>query len=355
MSVDRTFVALPTDDAQRAGHGSHLCQGLYHLRSGGPAPRTAFIATHYNVDFTEHYLADLLADRGFGFLGWNTRFRGNEGYFVLDYALADIALGARWLREQGVERLVLLGNSGGGSLMAAYQAESQRDARLTPGDLYVSLAAHPGRPQVLTAWMDASVSDEFDPTKTDPSLDLFNPENGPPYDAGFVAGYRAAQVARNRRITDWGKQELERLRAAGLKDRVFTVQRTWADPRMVDPSLDPSDRPTPACYAGDPARANRGVFGIGIMNTIRTWLEMWSLDNSRCGGAEHLAQITLPAVVVSATMDTGVFPSDAAGILDALGSQDKQLVELPGDHYFRAPAGARESVADLLAEWVGVH
>jgi pimeloyl-ACP methyl ester carboxylesterase len=355
MSVERTFVALPSDDTYRAGHGSHLCQGLYHVRSDGPAPSSAFIATHYNVDFSEHYLADLIAERGFGFLGWNTRFRGAEGYFVLDYALADIALGVRWLREQGVERVVLLGNSGGGSLMAAYQAQSQRDDRLAAGDLYVSLAAHPGRPQVLTAWMDPSVTDEFDPTKTDPALDLFNPENGPPYDREFVTKYRAAQEARNRRITAWGKQERERLRAAGLKDRVFTVQRTWADPRMVDPSLDPSDRPTPACYAGDPARANRGVFGIGIMNTIRTWLEMWSLDDSRCGGAEHLAEIMLPALVVSATADTGVYPSDAAGIFDALASSDKQLLELPGDHYFRGSNGERDRVADVIAEWVGAH
>jgi pimeloyl-ACP methyl ester carboxylesterase len=355
VSIDRTFVALPTDDAQRAGHGSHRCQGLYHARSLGHAPTTAFIATHYNVDFSEHYLAELLADRGFGFLGWNTRFRGNEGYFSLDQALADIALGVGWLRDRGVERVVLLGNSGGGSLMAAYQARQQRDALSLAGDLYVSLAAHPGRPQVLTAWMDASVTDESDPTRTDPRLDIFNPENGPPYDPEFVARYRAAQVARNRRITAWGKHERERLGKAGWGDRVFTVQRTWADPRMLDPSLDPSDRPTPACYLGDPARANRSVFGIGIMNTIRTWLEMWSLDDSRCGGAMHLAEVTVPALVVQATMDTGVFPSDAVGILAALASDDKQLIELPGDHYFLTPAGARDSLADLLADWVAGH
>jgi hypothetical protein len=353
VSVTRTFVALPAGDAQRADHGSHPCQGLYHAPSRVPAPRTAFIATHYNVDFAEHYLAEPLAGRGFGFLGWNTRFRGNEGYFLLDRALADIAAGARWLRGQGIERVVLLGNSGGGSLIAAYQARSQQDDRLEPGELYVSLAAHPGRPQVLTAWMDASVIDEFDPTQTDPALDIFNPENGPPYDPEFVGIYRAAQVARNRRITAWAKAELERLRAAGLHDRVFTVQRTWGDPRMVDPSLDPSDRPTPACYLGDPARANRGVFGIGIMNTIRTWLEMWSLDDSQCGGSDHLAEIMLPALVVQATMDTGVFPSDAAAIFNALGSHDKQLIELPGDHYFRQPSGARDELADLLAGWVG--
>ncbi len=353
MSVTRTFVGLPAEDAQRVGHGSHLCQGLYHTPSGQPGPKTAFIATHYNVDFTEHYLAEPLASRGFGFLGWNTRFRGNEGYFLLDRALADIAVGVRWLREQGVEQLVLLGNSGGGSLMAAYQAQSQHRDRLEPGDLYVSLAAHPGRPQVLTAWMDASATDEFDPTRTDQALDIYNPGNGPPYDPEFLASYRAAQGARNRRITAWAKRELERLQTAAFPDRVFTVQRTWADPRMVDAALDPSDRPTPACYLGDPARANRGVFGIGIMSTIRTWLEMWSLDDSHCGGTEHLAEITLPALVVQATMDTGVFPSDAATIFDALASEDKRLVELVGDHYFRQPAGARDTLADLLADWVG--
>ncbi len=133
---------------------------------------------------------------------------------------------------------------------------------------------------------------------------------------------------------------------------MFTVQRTWADPRMVDPTLDPSDRPTPACYLGDPARANRGVFGIGIMNTIRTWLSMWSLDDSRCGAPEHLAAITAPALVVQPTMDTGVFPSNAVAIHNALASQDKQLVELSGDHYFREPYGARDQLADLLAAWV---
>jgi alpha-beta hydrolase superfamily lysophospholipase len=351
--IAEQFVALPAEEAQRAGAGGHPCQGVYYSPAHGAAPRIALIATHYNVDFSEHYLADHLARRGFGFLGWNTRFRGNEGYFLLESALDDIALGVRWLREHGAETVVLLGNSGGGSLMAAYQATAQQQDDLQArGDLYISLAAHPGRPQVLTAWMDASAIDERDPTGTDPALDIFDPDNGPPYGPEFIAHYRAAQDARNRRITNWAKAELQRLHEAGFTDRVFTLQRTWADPRMVDPTLDPSDRPTPACYLGDPARANRGVFGIGIMSTLRTWLAMWSLEDSRCGGAEHLAEITLPALVIQATMDVGVFPSDAAAIFGALGSTDKRLEHLPGDHYFREPGGARDAVADLIAGWI---
>jgi pimeloyl-ACP methyl ester carboxylesterase len=344
--VKHEFVALPATG--RAGWGSHRCQGLYHRPTRGPAPRTAFIASHYNIDFSEHYLAEPLAERGFGFLGWNTRFRGAESYFLLEPALEDIALGARWLRERGVQTLVLLGNSGGGSLMAAYQAHGAGPK----GDLYISVAAHPGRPQVFTNWLDPSVIDESDPASTEPALDMYNPENGPPYSPDFVASYRDGQVARNRRITAWAKGELERLRHSGGSDRLFTVHRTWADLRFADPTIDPSDRPTPACYAGDPRRANRGVFGIGTVNTVRTWLSMWSLDDSHCAGEPHLAQIESPSLVVQATQDVGVFPSDAAAILDALAAADKQLVELAGDHYFRSPDGAGETLADLIADWV---
>ena len=54
--------------------------------------------------------------------------------------------------------------------------------------------------------------------------------------AEFVERYRAAQIARNDAITDWAEAELKRVHAAGFSDRPFTVLRTWADPRMVDPT-----------------------------------------------------------------------------------------------------------------------
>src|SRR2546423_5355306 len=200
--------------------------------------------------------------------------------------------------------------------------------------------------------MAGGVGAALAPLAAAPSLDMFDPANGPPYAPQFVERYRRAQHARNRRITEWAEAELERVRAAGFSDRLFSLQRTWADLRFVDPALDPSERPTPACYAGDPARANRGVLGIGSFNTLRTWLSMWSLDRSPCRAEEHLAAIDVPALVVQATMDAGVFPSDARAIFDALAATDKQLVELAGDHYF---SGEREALADTLAEWVSAR
>ena len=123
--VQRAFVSKSSPTAGRNGAGYLPCQGLY-VHSTGSAPRTALIATHYNVDFSEHYLAEGMAKRGFGFLGWNTRFRGAEAYFLLDHALVDIGVGVRWLREEaGIERVVLLGNSGGGSLFSFYQGQAK--------------------------------------------------------------------------------------------------------------------------------------------------------------------------------------------------------------------------------------
>jgi esterase/lipase len=90
------------------------------------------------------------------------------------------------------------------------------------------------------------------------------------------------------------------------------------------------------------------------MSTLRTWLSMWSLEESQCRGAPHLARIDVPALVVQSLADTGVFPSDAHAIHDALGSRDKTLELIAGDHYLEDP-GARDTVADLIAAWVQRH
>ncbi len=366
MAVQRTFVSLPSPTLPRAGHGSNPCQGLWWTPAG-TAPTTALLASHYNIDFAEHYLAQPLAERGFGFLGWNTRYRGNEAYFVLEHGVVDIGVGVRWLQEQGVEQIVLLGNSGGGSLMAAYQSQALEpiirpaEGRSLPdaaldlpvADLFVSLNAHLGRPDVLTAWLDPSVVDERDPLSRDPHLDMYDAAHGPPYAPAFVERYRAAQVARNAGISAWARAELARLGAAGVPDTLFALHRVWADLRFTDLTLDPSDREA-GCYAGDPQRANAGVHGLGRANTCRSWLSMWSLEDSQCRAEPHLRRITQPSLLVQSLADTGIFPSDARALFDAMGADDKSLELVAGDHYFSDRA-SQEDLADLVATWLRAH
>ncbi len=364
--VEREFVALVSATSSRNGAGFNPCQGLYH-RPAGKRPKVAAIAAHYNVDFSEHYLGEYLAARGIGFLGWNTRFRGVEAFFLLEHALIDIGAGVTWLREvAGVDTVVLIGNSGGGSLMAAYQSQAVQPnikpafglrlpeavLRLPACDAYVSLNAHGGRPEVLTAWMDPAVTDESDPFSIDPALNMYGEDNRPPYSSEFVERYRAAQVARNDRITDWCLAQLESMRSRGYVDRAFNVYRTWADLRLMDGTLDPSDRPVGVCYRGDPKAANFSPGGIGLTNTCRTWLSMWSLRHSDCRGAAHLARIKVPTLVIQSLADTGVFPCDAYAIHDAVASLDKELQLIPGDHYLTSPADARTDVAHRIAVWL---
>lgn len=365
-AVERKFVSLDSATGRRNGAGFRTCQGLYY-RPKASVPKVAFIATHYNVDFSEHYLAERMAARGFGFLGWNTRFRGNEPFFLLEHALIDIGAGVDWLKtEAGADVVVLLGNSGGGSLMAAYQSQSIGvTMQATPGlkipralrelktaDFYVSLCAHGGRPEVLTAWFDPAVADESDPFSIIPDLDMYNPEHGPPYSPDFIARYRVAQVERNHRITRWCHDELSRIESLGMNDRAFNVYRTWADPRLMDGSIDPSQRKVGLCYAGDPKTANYSPRGIGLTNTLRTWLSMWSLTESWCQADMHLPRITAPSLVIQSDGDTGVFPSDAKTIYEGLGASDKYLEMIPGDHYLQEPDGARDDVADMIGSWL---
>ncbi len=366
-SVEKQFVELESPTAPRLPN-CYRCQGAYWTPAG-KRPKTAFIASHYNGDFTDHYLGAVMAERGYGFLGWNTRFRGAEDLFLLESALIDIGAGVSWLRRQGVEQIILLGNSGGGSLMAAYQAEAQNHAlakdasaaaqealqSLEGGQLYISVNSHLGRPEVLTNWLDASVIDETDPVKTDESLNPFNPDNGPPYSEDFIDRYRAAQRARNQRITDWAKQELARLNEAGIPDRTFPLFRAWADLRFMDPAIDPSTRQCPGCYWGDPQAANRGLSALGRSSTLKTWLSMWSLETSQCRGGVQLGHVALPSLVIQGTGDKGVFPSDAEIIFEALGAKDKTLEMTPGGHYFEDDSTLRPMVGDMIAEWTAAR
>ena len=128
--------------------------------------------------------------------------------------------------------------------------------------------------------------------------------------------------------------------------------RTWADPRMVDPTLEPTNRQPNMCYAGVPAKANRSARGIAAACTLRNWLGMWSLQHAQTRAEPHLARIDCPALVINAEADTGVFPSDAQRIHDALAAHRQDA----GADRFRPllhhPGSPRSEQADTIAKWI---
>jgi alpha-beta hydrolase superfamily lysophospholipase len=234
--------------------------------------------------------------------------------------------------------------------------------QLPPAAAVMMLAAHVSRHGTLTEWIDASIHDESHPFDRDPELDLYNPANPnqPPYSSEFLDRYRAAQVARNRRITAWVDAELRTLRDAGRinEERAFVVQGTMADPRWLDPSVDPSDRRPKWCYLGDPRVVNDGPVGLARFSTLRSWLSQWSFDRARGDALTAAAGVDVPVLVVGNTADDACTPSHTHRLFDAIPHDRKRLHEVEGaTHYYTGPNGRAHlgEAIDVVGDFIDHH
>jgi hypothetical protein len=251
--------------------------------------------------------------------------------------------------------VVLAGWSGGGSLSLFYQQQATNPtvittpagdppdltaADLPPADAMLLLAAHPSRHQVLTDCIDAAVLDETDPTKREATLDLYDPSNPPPYSEAFLTGYRAAQAARVRRITATVKDRLAHLKASGRPNDefAFVVHGTLADPRALDPAVDPNDREPGTSFLGDPRIVNNGPVGLARFCTLRSWLSQWSIDDANADGPRCAEDLTVPTLVIENSADNICTPGYARSIYDAVASTDKTTHTVVGaNHYYIGP------------------
>jgi pimeloyl-ACP methyl ester carboxylesterase len=321
-------------------------------------------------------MVNALARAGVHIVYCNPRYRGNDTALIMEKCVLDLGACIRDLPERfGYEKVLLGGWSGGGSLSLFYQDQAERPtitttpagdpadlvgAKLRPADGILLLAAHVSRAVTLTEWMDPSISDEARPFERDRTLNLYDKRNPnqPPYSAEFVTRFRAAQLARNRRITAWVKETLAALRADpdAPPERPFCVYGTMADVRWLDPTQDPSDRPAGTCYLGDPKDVNDGPVGLARFTTLRSWLSQWSYDETRADGLGNAARVNCPTLVVSNTADLACTPSHAQRLYDALGTKDKTLHHVRGaDHYYMV---AREKVSEAVStvqDWMAAR
>ena len=313
-AVRREIVDLEPADGWPGGAGV-----LY--RPPRQDPDVVVLAMHPRVDFFRHYLAPALVAAGYAFVGAPTRYLNHDADALHERLLLDVAGTIRALRERGFARVILLGNSGGGSLLAFYleQAGTEpaarlerapsgdrvplRELELPPADGLILLAAHLGEGKFLLDRLDPSVIDEANPTAVNSRLDMYDPANGyrpmaegpSRYAAGFLAEFRAAQRARCERLDrlalEWCEEaayfraklgaaepaERPRLARYALQRRYLLVYRTLADPRYLDPTLDPSERPLGSIFSfgRDPVVGNYGD-GLARAMSARGWLSTWS-------------------------------------------------------------------------------
>jgi len=219
---------------------------LYDPASPGANARIAILQSHPNGNNFNAPMGRELASRGYRVLMVN--HHGDEE--SPDVYAPGISRGIQYLRTlAGVERVVVLGHSGGGHLMAFYAnvaehgpSACQGPEKLYPcgGDLLTGLAK-PDGVVLLDSTLGAfhqmsSVDPAVDGKTRAAALDMFSTVNG--YDAGakaatysadFAKRFYAAQAARNTRIVDGA---LERLRAITKGSSPFTDDEPLTIPGM---------------------------------------------------------------------------------------------------------------------------
>lgn len=329
----------------------------------------AFIIAHPSGNFLQHYLLQLLEVRGAACLAINTRYVGNDTHLLMERVIQDLGAGVAFLRREGFKRIVLVGNSGGGSLAAFYQSQAENltinslpDGTpfelnaddLPPADAIALLAAHPSRASVLTDYLDPSVIDERDVSAVDRALDMFAPENGPPYKPEWLAHYRAAQVVRNERITSAAQsalRDLERGSSSGLpiSDLPLVIHRTGADPRFLDLAIDPDDRSVQHRVTAQ--LSNYAANSMARMSSLRSWLSQWSLLLSRADGPKCLGQTSVPALMVRYSADGIVYTSHHERWMKAAKVRPTTYVLKGARHFLRGQPEHQSELADKLVDW----
>lgn len=392
-----TMAGLPADVAVtvhplQTQDGAAVNGFLYARQSAD----TVLCIMHPREFLATHYLVPDLVSAGYAVFTQTARSVGNDLRLEHEIALLDVAAGLNFLKSAGFKRIILIGNSGGASLYAFYNQQSQKDAarRLekTPGgrptgladasmpvaDGIVFVSPHPGQGQILLKCIDPSVADESDALSINPSLDFLDPANGyregpggSKYSADFIQRFRQAQSERVTRLDNVARNMIdERLsarkqakvsgvpadRRKGAHTSVMTIWHTDADLRCWDPSIDPSERKLGSVWGKDPFATNYGAVGFARFCTPEAWLSTWSGHSSRANLFETAAAIEQPCLLIDYTGDNTVFPADCTTIFDAIKSSNKIRQRFRGDHHGRALEKGEEpgrvGAAKAIKTWV---
>ena len=152
LAEDAPAKEIPREDVRIVTPDGALVRGILWTPPDGKW-KTAVILSHPRGDFTVHYACPLLAAAGFAVLGFGTRYMNNDTDCLHENCITDVKAAHDYMVSRGAESVVLLGNSGGGSLMAMANAE------LGIGDGWIGMAAHPGEGVFMLQVIDPSVAD----------------------------------------------------------------------------------------------------------------------------------------------------------------------------------------------------
>src|SRR6516164_2804715 len=191
-----------------------LAHGIKGVLWQPPDPSNShvgIVTVHRTSNYLNHPSCSNLSQRGFTVFCMNTRFDDNETLVNFELLAQDVGVAVNYLKNTlHMQKVILLGHSGGGPTTTYYQAVavngpsycqgplklsqcassgSNSVAGLIPADGIVLLDAHPSVAVNLLRGIDPSIKDGQDsetvgirgknqPIHRDESLFLYNPDNG---------------------------------------------------------------------------------------------------------------------------------------------------------------------------------
>jgi hypothetical protein len=372
-------------------------RGVLYTRGG---EKTVVCVSHPRADMSQHYMIPEMLKVGMACYSHQCRGLNNDVDCVHEELLLDLAAGYAHLRKLGFEKIILYGNSGGGSLACFYQSEASKepDDRLKQApagaptrfaevdmpkaDGVILIGVHPGEGVFMQDCLDPSVIDESNPLSVDPSLDMYDPANGfrePPerseYSDEFLEGFRAGQRDRMKRLDAKAhdiiseqnrykaKMKEPGFAALPIEERIYitrravlgeylVIYRTEANPAYCDLRLNAwkSTRTVGSIVGSRPDMTNYAPGGFARYITPRAWLSSWSIS-SNAAIPETIKSLHEPLLIVAYTGDNGCFPADNQAQLDAAPAKDKEILFVGADHY-GLPLDDREKANVLTAQWV---
>ncbi len=224
---------------------------LYRPAAAGPKSQIAIFVEHSGGDYLAHSACTEMSSRGYTVLCANNStsksLAADDG--DLNRILLDAKLGVSWLRKQpNIRKIVLLGHSGGGTLMSAYQDIAENGVKacqgpeklmkcpdtlagLPPADGLMLIDSNWGLAEMTLFSLDPAVVNDQSSHNLDPSLDLFNPANGfnpsgSDYSAAFIHRFQKAVGKRNNRLLAEAQAQLRVIETGKGEfddDEAFTI------------------------------------------------------------------------------------------------------------------------------------
>ncbi len=204
---------------------------LYQPIEESEKSKVAVVLLHSDGDYYGFTPGPELAKRGYTTFGSKV----NDSRSTLDKKIEDVGDVINFVKSlPGIEKIVILGHSGGATLMTCYAAVAENgpeifrdDHRIIKmgnvkplplPDAMMILDANWGNGVMTLISVDPAITDENSARNLNEELDLYNPangfsEDGSHYSDEFVAKFQKAQAARNEKIVDAAIERLKLIEA----------------------------------------------------------------------------------------------------------------------------------------------